>query len=188
VSSPAITLTEEYLRHIEHELMIKGGRWIATFNTAVRNFNLEYALGEKGKVSLKNPIDCLIYGGVKQKGFLLSKAFSFLASPTYKVGCAAIHIKNATKTKWSFLVDWMREVNLLKESMEFEWIWVLFYGEGEILSKVINNIERHSSREYGVLYADLKNKCIFHSDSFISRRGAKLFNPEKIKKGKSRWK
>jgi hypothetical protein len=167
--------------------MIKGGRWIATFNISIRNFNLEYALGEKSKATLKNPIDCLIYGGVKQKGFLLSRAFSFMASPTYLVGCAAIYIKNATKTRWSFLVDWMREINTLKDSMEFEWIWALFFGEEQIPPKIIQNIERHSSRELGVLYADLKNKAIYHSDSFISRRGGKLFNPEKVKKGKSRW-
>lgn len=170
--------------------MIKGGRWIANFSVAIRDFLLSQAIKEvdQEKQSHKTKFDTLIYGGVRSGGFLLSKAFAFMASPTYKVGCAVIHIQNPPRTKWSAIVQYLRESYYVKDSMEFEWMWIVFYGQGEVLPRVAENIKRHASREVGLLYSDLKKKTIINSDSFISRRGAKLFDPANLDKNWSRYK
>ncbi|MFX1285990.1 MAG: hypothetical protein ACFFB5_20270 [Promethearchaeota archaeon] len=188
MSSTKLTKREEYLRYVEHELLIKGGRWIATFDIAIRDYNITQMSKKDKKSHPKNTIDSLIYGGVRHRGFVLSRAFSFMASPTYRVGCATIYLKNVTNVKWSVLVGWMREVTSLMGAMEFEWMWLLLFGEGKLPTKVIHNINRHTSRELGLLYADLKNIEIFNSDSFIARRGAKLFHPKNLIKSKSRLK
>lgn len=159
--------------------MIKGGRWIANFDRSFRGFNISRAL-KKSKVLQKNDVDLFVYGGVKGKGFLLSRAFAFLASPTYIVGCAAIHIENTAKIKWSTLVDWVREITSFRSELELEWLWILFFGEGGLPEKVKKHLERFNQRDTALLYADLKNIQIVHSDSFIARRGEKLFHPKNL--------
>ncbi len=188
MSSTKLPKKEEYLRYVEHELLVKGGRWIATFDIAIRDYSIAQMFKKKKKSHSKNPIDSLIYGGVRHRGFVLSRAFSFMASPTYRVGCATIHLKNVTNAKWSVLVGWMREATSLMGAMEFEWMWLLFFGEGKLPTKTIHNINRHTSRDLGLLYADLKNIEIFNSDSFIARHGVKLFHPKNLIKSKSRLK
>jgi hypothetical protein len=188
VYSPNLSLKEEYLRYVEKELMIKGGRWIATFDIAIRDFNISTISEKFQKTKQKHNIDSLIYGGVRHKGFILSRAFSFMASPTYRVGCAVIHLKNAIDTRWSFLVEYMREAGSIKEKMELEWMWLLFFGEGKLKSKVIKSINQHTSRELGIVYSDLKNIEIHGSDSFIARHGLKLFHPKNLHKSGSKLK
>ncbi|MHA2224899.1 MAG: hypothetical protein ACXAC8_06830 [Candidatus Hodarchaeales archaeon] len=176
---------DQFLRFIEEELMIKGGRWIATFDHSIRNFNIQYASKEK-TLKQKKDFDLLVYGGVRSRGFFLSAAFSFLASPTYRVGCAVINLKNASNVKWSILAEWIRDVQDLMDLMEFEWIWILFFGEGKIPPKTVSRIESYSKRTLGLLYADIRNKTLLNSNSFISRRGSKLFHPKNLNKIKSK--
>jgi hypothetical protein len=168
--------------------MIKGGRWIATFDVAIRNFNLATTLENKGTFIQKTDVDALIFGGVRHRGFILSKAFSYMASPTYRVGCSVVHLDKPQSVKWSTIVDIMRDGTTIMSAMEFEWMWLLFFGEGDLPPKVEKNIKSHTSRTLGLLYADLKNKTIINSDTFISRHGAKLFSPTNLDKKPSRLK
>lgn len=182
MENPSLNKTETYLRYLEKELMIGGGRWIATFNIAIRDFNVNKMANPKKSVEQSSHINTLIYGGVRNRGFILSRAFSFMASPTYRVGCAAITVKNPTNLKWSGIVTHMRDVTTIKREMEFEWIWVLLFGVGSVSPKVSQKIQTHVSRELGLLYADLKGKEIYNSDGFIARHGAKLFHPNNLDK------
>jgi hypothetical protein len=165
--------------------MVKGGRWIASFNVAIRDFNVKRALG-KDRYDRKHrlDLDTLIYGGVRQSGFVLSRAFSFVASPTYVVACAMKHLDNARNTKWSKIINLIRQATVLMEVMEFEWAWLLLFGEEKLPTNVAINLESHHSRTLGLLYADVKNKTILKSDTFISRRGEKIFHPKNIDKKK----
>jgi hypothetical protein len=171
---------EKYLRYIETCLFFQGGRWIANFDISIRNFNLSEALKDRKLNESVHDLDLLIYGGVKGKGFILSRAFAFLASPTYVVTCAVVDLGNATKTKWSTIVTWVRHLSTLMEIMEFEWGWILYFGAGDLPGKVKSHLERFNQRQIGLVYADLKNCQIISSDGFIARRGAKLFNPENM--------
>lgn len=177
---------EKYLRFIENSLFFKGGRWIANFDIAIRDFNISRVLPEKRLNGAISDIDALIYGGVKGKGFILSRAFAFLASPTYVVSCAVIDLYNATNTRWSNIVSWVRNVRTLMDTMEFEWSWIVFFGNGTPPEKVKGHFERFNQREIGLVYADLKNNQVFKSDGFIARRGALLFHPKNMdRKGRS---
>jgi hypothetical protein len=173
---------EKYLRFIENTLFFKGGRWIANFDVAIRNFNISRTLPDERFDGSTGDIDALIYGGVKGKGFVLSRAFAFLASPTYVVSCAVIDLKNASSTRWSYIVSCIRNVRTLMEIKEFEWSWVVFFGNGKLPEKVLGHFERFNEREIGLVYADLKNDKVFQSNGFIARRGAVLFNPLNIDK------
>ncbi|MFX0183242.1 MAG: hypothetical protein ACFE95_09210 [Candidatus Hodarchaeota archaeon] len=182
-----IDRSEAYLRYIEEELLIKGGRWIATFDHAIRGFNINFTINEKNLKQDKD-FDLVVYGGVRAKGFVLSRAFSFIASPTYKVACAVVGLDRASQVKWSFLVKWLREAQTLKEAMEFEWLWVLFYGEESLKESVIKKIKRHTQQDLAILYADIKNNTLTNSDSFIARRGERLFHPSNLDKKGFRFK
>ena len=179
---------EPFLRYVEEELMIGGGRWITTFNIAIRDFNIAKTMPKKKGVKQLNNINSLIYGGVRHSGFIISRAFSFVASPTYRVGCAAITLDQPNNAKWSSIVNWLRDINTIKQEMEFEWIWLLLFGFGSLPTKVTLRIRSHVSKEIGLLYADLKNNEIHNSDGFIARHGAKLFHPKNLTKKKSRVK
>ncbi|MFW9855325.1 MAG: hypothetical protein ACFFFG_09690 [Candidatus Thorarchaeota archaeon] len=177
-------IDENYLRMVEEELMIRGGRWIASFDTAFRKFLVSNALKnvDTDKTHNKSEYATMVYGGVRSGGLLLSRAFAFMASPTYKVGLGAIFLPDPTRAKWSTIVQYLRESGFVKDVMEFEWMWILLFGHGKLPPKAADNLQRHTSRELGLLYADLKHKTIINSDAFISRRGAKLFNPANLDK------
>ena len=179
---------ETYLRYVEGELMTGGGRWIATFNIAIRDFNISKAFISKKDVVQSSEINALIYGGVRNRGFILSRAFAFMASPTYQVGCAAVVLNNPKNAKWSKIVDRMRDITTIKTEMEFEWLWLLIFGFGPLPSKIIQKINSHVTRELGLLYVDLQNNKIYNSDGFIARHGAKIFHPKNLKKKPSRFK
>jgi hypothetical protein len=186
-----VTLTElsdkeKYLRFIEMSLFYKGGRWIANFDIATRDFDLSSILKAKKVEEPNKKLDGLIYGGVRGKGFILSRAFAFLASPTYVVACSVIDLQNTSKTKWSTIVSWIRAIRGFMESMEFEWSWIVFFGHGQLPERVLNHFERFNQREIGLVYANLKSKEIVCSEGFIARRGAKIFDPGQMdKKGRS---
>ncbi|MFX0125317.1 MAG: hypothetical protein ACFFAE_16940 [Candidatus Hodarchaeota archaeon] len=175
-------LSETYLRYIESELMggRGGGRWIANFEIAIRRFNISMA--KKVKIHQKKDLDLLVYGGVRQSGFLLSRAFSYLASPSYQVACIAIGLERVSQINWSSIVKWIREAQTIMEIMEFEWIWMLFFGKNMVPKPVASKIERQVQQNMAIIYADIQNKEIIHSDSFIARRGAKLFHPKNLEK------
>jgi hypothetical protein len=168
--------------------MIGGGRWIATFNIAIRDFKINNAFKSKKDVTQSSEINSLIYGGVRHSGFILSRAFSFMASPTYRVGCAAIALNSPKKAKWSQIVNHMRDVNTIKREMDFEWIWLLFFGNGPIPPELIKKIESHVTKEFGLLYSDLENNKIYNSDGFIARHGVKIFHPRNLNQKPSRLK
>jgi hypothetical protein len=168
--------------------MTGGGRWIATFNIAIRNFHIRNALHSKKDVVQSSEINSLIYGGVRNSGFILSRAFSFMASPTYVVGCAAVVLDNPKKIKWSKIVDRMRDVTTVKKEMDFEWIWLLLFGFGTPPPKVTQRINAHITKELGLLYVDLQNNEVYNSDGFIARHGAKIFHPKNLNRPPSRLK
>ncbi|MFW9997169.1 MAG: hypothetical protein ACFFD4_34315 [Candidatus Odinarchaeota archaeon] len=181
MSNPELSAKEIYLRYIEEELMIKGGRWIANFSIAVRDFHTSHVI-EKKRSDIKHhsTLDLLMFGGVRSRGFLLSRAYAALASPTYLVGCVTKYLDNASNIKWSSIVSLIRETTVLMESMEFEWAWLLLFGEGKLSTKVVSDVERHTSRTLGLIYADITNRTVIQSDTFIARRGAKLFDPKNL--------
>lgn len=173
-------MKEKYLQYIEKCLFYKGGRWIANFDIAIRDFNINRVTKDKSYIEHAKDFAALVYGGVKGKGFILSRAFAFLASPTYVVACAAIDLQRASNAKWSTIVDWIRQVRNVMDLMEFEWAWIVFFGEDSLPDKVKNHFERFNQREIGLVYADLKGNQVINSDGFIARRGAKLFHPKNL--------
>lgn len=175
-----LSIQEKYLRYIEETLFFKGGKWIANFDVAVRNFDISRLKKHNKLEGSGQNLDTLIYGGVKGKGFILSRAFAFLASPTYVVSCAAVDVQNGAKLKWSTIVSWIRDIRTLMEIMEFEWSWIVFFGDGMPSEKVKNHLEKFSQREIGLVYSDLKQNQVLNSDGFIARRGAKLFHPKNL--------
>ena len=179
---------ETFLRYVEKELMIGGGRWIATFDMAIRNFDINKMTSPKKHVEQSTTIDSLIYGGVRHSGFVISRAYAFIASPTYRVGCAALAVKNPSNVRWTGIVNWIRDVTTIKQEMEFEWIWILLFGLGPLSPKMAQKIRMHASKEVGLLYADLKGKEIYNSDGFIARHGAKLFHPDNLDRKPSKLK
>ncbi len=172
--------SEVYLRYIEEELMLGGGRWIASFDHAIRGFNIGKAKKTYDEKQ-KNDYDLVVYGSVRgSSGFLLSRLFSVLASPTYKVACVVIRVKNPSEIKWPYIVEWIREITTLKRIMEFEWLWILFYGEGDISKSFKSKINRFTQQDIALLYADIKNSNIVNSDTFIGKRGGTLFHPKNL--------
>ncbi|MFX0206296.1 MAG: hypothetical protein ACFFDT_09930 [Candidatus Hodarchaeota archaeon] len=175
-----ISRKEKYLRYIEECLFFKGGRWIANFDVAIRDFNIKKVMKDKSHLDQSKDFSALIYGGVKGKGFILSRAFAFLASPTYIVACAVIDLQRAKSIKWSAIVDWIRQVRNIMDIMEFEWSWIVFFGEGNLPDKVLGHFQKFNQREIGLVYANLTGIEVYNSDCFIGRRGAKLFHPKNV--------
>lgn len=182
-----IPLNEVYLRFIEYETMRRGGFWVATFDNAIRNFNIDRVKkNAQGKVQNRS-FNTFILGHVRNKGFLLSRVFSFLVSPTYLVGCSAIHLENASDTTWSVILGLIRDALVVMDVMELEWLWCIFYGEGALNSDLSAKLQYYPSQNLGLLYADVENMTIINSDCFIARHAARLFHPKELTKKSYQW-
>jgi hypothetical protein len=182
-----ISLNEVYLRFIEYETMIRGGFWVATFDNAIRNFNIANAkTNVQGNVQNHN-FNSFILGHVRHKGFLLSRVFSFLVSPTYLVGCSAIHLENVRGITWSIILGLIRDALVVMDVMDLEWLWCILYGEGALSSDISIKIQSYPSHNLGLLYADVENITIINSDCFIARHAARLFHPKELAKKSHQW-
>lgn len=145
----------EYVLKLERNLMLGSGRWIADFNESFWGYTL-------GKVEF----DMLLIGGMRAKGFALSRLVSWLTMPDYRVACF-VHAGDAELKELHTL---LQEVSNFTAEQDIEWSWLVIPREGPFTRRARAMVERNDRRELGIALVDLAAQEITTSSSYVGRR------------------
>lgn len=148
-------MMEEYLLRLEKNLMVGSARWVADFRESFRGYQIE-----------DTHFDMMVRGGMKIKGFLLSRLFSFLVMPNYQVACFVYSQELEASTLRSLvrrLLEHMKEVGL-------DWAWLVIPKEGAFSEKVQKAVEKIDYREIGIALVDLAAREVSTNPSYVGKQ------------------
>ena len=147
--------TREYLLKLERNLMVGSGRWVADF----RESWWDYSAGDV-------IFDLLIRGGMRPKGFVVSKVVAWLTTPDYQVACFGY----AGHPEPRKLPSVLRAIRNYMQDHQVEWAWLVVPHEGGVPDKVRARVEKNNLRELGIALVDLTTQEIVASRSYVGRR------------------
>lgn len=145
---------EDYLGKLETGLMLGGGRWIADFNEAFRDYELD---------GLK--FDLVLVGSMRNRGFLVSRFLSWITVPNYLAACFVY----SQDPELKHLPALTRSIAKFMQQNEYTWSWLIFAHEGEFSRKARSIVENHNQPELGVALVDLAAKEVVASKSRVGR-------------------
>ena len=154
-SEAGILPLREYMLRLERNLMVGSGRWIADFNESFWDYEL-------GGVKLQ----MLLTGGMRARGFALSRLVSRLSMPDYRVACF-VHAGDAELKEFPTL---LQEVGKFMAEHDIEWSWLVIPREGPFSRRAKAMVERNERRELGIALVDLATQEITTSSSYVGRR------------------
>ena len=148
-------MIEEYLLRLEKNLMVGSARWVADFRESFRGYQVEGAR-----------FDMMVRGGMKAKGFLLSRLFSFLVMPNYQVACFVYSQDleaNALRNLVKGLLEHIKEIGV-------DWAWLVIPKEGGFPHNIQRLVESIDYRELGIALVDVTSQEIVNSSSYVGKR------------------
>ena len=150
---------KDYLAKLEMELMVGGGRWVADFSESFWN----YPIG-------KTRFDMLLTGGMRGRGFLISRVVNWFFIPNYFVACFAY----STSHNLTNLHSILDAVEQFRHERELAWCWLVIAREGRFSRRDRQVVEHNDTRELGIALVDLKNEEVTTSSSYIGKRMARF--------------
>jgi len=142
----------EYLLRLEQSLMLGSGRWVADF---VESFWDCTADGVT--------FDLLVRGGMRARGFAVSRVVALLTTPDYRVACFAYSGDRELSAVLQTTRGYMQERQL-------EWAWLVIIREGAFPARLRAQVERDDRRELGIALVNLATQEIVTSRSYVGRR------------------
>jgi len=153
-----IFTSEDVLRMLEKELMVKGGRWIAEFTESERNHKV-------GDLTF----DVCLRGGTRTKGLFLSRILSFFVLPNYQVACYVMKIPSSNVVSSDFVRKLLLRIRERAKEEELKWNWLFLVTEDEPSTKVAKLIEERRDEE-GVLLYNHRSKSLVYSHNLLGKR------------------
>jgi hypothetical protein len=147
--------TREYLLKLEYNLMLGGGRWVADF---IESF-WDYPVGDV-------TFGLFIRGGMRPKGFALSKLAAAITMPNYRVACFG-YAGDSELRRLSTILNAMRRY--MKEQ-ETQWSWLVIPGESTFSPQTRATVEKNDTRELGIALVDLSAQEVITNRSYVGRR------------------
>jgi hypothetical protein len=151
---------DDYLLKVERNLMLGGGRWVADFNEAFRNF----PLGD-------HVFDLLVRGGTRPKGFLLSRLFAYFSLPSYKV---AVFVKHVPEDEFD-LEDLIRAVTKRATEKNTKWTWLVLLRRGGFTDKAVERVSGFDRPELGISLVNLAAEDVETTPNLLGRKAPSLF-------------
>ena len=148
-------VTKDYLLRLENSLMLGSGRWIADFTESFWDYRI-------GNVTF----DMLILGGMRPKGFLLSRLFAWLALPAHRVACVACSEDPQLKRLGALT----GAVKRYMKEQDLTWSWLVLPGEGSFTKKAKAVVQKNDLHEIGIALVDLAAQEVVTNDSFLGRK------------------
>ena len=145
----------EYLLKLEYNLMLGGGRWIADFNESFWKFSF-----------YKVTFDMMLCGGMRIKGFALSRLASTILMPNYRAACFACPADPGLKQ----LPVAVKAVRGYMNDQEIKWSWIVLINEGAFTKQAMTSVENNEDRDLGIALVNLQTQEIVTSNSYIGRR------------------
>jgi hypothetical protein len=140
---------------LENNLMVGSGQWIADFNESFWDYQINNLT-----------FDFFLWGGMRPKGFALSRLAAILVLPNYKAACFAY--AGGPEIKQLSAIE--TAINQVAEAKNIDWSWVVIAHEGAFSSQAISKVEKDDTRKLGIALVDVKNQAIVTSHSYVGRR------------------
>lgn len=144
----------DYLAKLESGLVLGGGRWIADFNEAFRDYNLDGLT-----------FDLLVVGSMRNRGFFVSRFLAWLTVPNYWAACFVY----SGDPELGQLPRLLRTISKFMEKNEYTWSWLVLTKEGPFSRKARSMVESHNQHEIGIALVDLVSQEIVASKSRVGR-------------------
>lgn len=150
-----MSATRDYLLRLENNLMVGSGRWIADFTESFWDFRV----GD-------TTFDMLILGNTRPKGFLLSRLFSWMTLPAYRVACFVCSEDPQLKRLGTLI----KSIKRYMKKRDLTWSWLVLPREGSFTKRARAVVQKNNSHEIGIALVDLAAQEVVTNDSFIGRR------------------
>lgn len=145
----------EYLLKLESNLMLGGGRWVADFTESF------------WKISINGVIfEMMICGGMRTKGFALSRLASTLLMPNYHAACFAYPDDPGLKR----LPGVLKAVRGYMKDQEIKWSWLVVPCESAFSPQARKSVEINEAQDLGIALVNLQTQEVVTSHSYIGRR------------------
>ena len=151
----------EYLLKLEYNLMLGGGRWVADFKESFWNFSCNEVIFEM-KIS----------GGMRLKGFALSRLASALLMPNYHAACFAYPDDPGLKR----LPIMLKAVRRYMKDQDIKWSWVVIPCESAFSPQAMASMEKNEVHDLGIALVNLHTQEIVTNRSYIGRRMSRFVN------------
>ncbi|MCL6450548.1 MAG: hypothetical protein K6T75_04545 [Acetobacteraceae bacterium] len=149
--------TDEYLLRLERNLMTGSARWVADFTESFRDYR-------SGGASF----DLMARGGMRTKGLLLSRVFSYLSLPNYQAACLA-YTREVNERRLRSL---LRAVSRFMREENIDWAWLVLVRTGPFAATVEKAVGGISLREIGVALVDVEARRVVTSPNYVGKRMA----------------
>jgi len=149
---------EDYLLHLEKNLMTGNARWVADFTESFRAF----------KINDVN-FDMVVRGNTRGKGFLLSKLFAYTALPNYQVVCLVFNSNQFKQFERRSLNTVLDAVKSYMKENELKWSWLIIAQKGAFSEAIKNVVSSLAIQEVGVALVDVDSKTITSSQGYLGK-------------------
>ena len=146
---------QEYLLHLEKNLLVGSGRWVANFNESFR----DYYIGD-------TRFDMLVRGQTRSGGFLLSRLFAYFALPNYQVACFVY----TGELRKGILYSLINTIQKYMKANDLTWSWLVLPKEGPFPQGLIDVVRKMDIREIGIALLDLDSGTINTNPSYLGRK------------------
>ena len=148
----------EVLGRIEKVMMKGRGRWVANFDESFR----EYSVGDV-------TFDFFISGNTREKGFLVSRFFSFFLNPNYEVGFFAVSAGLENEPNSRRLRKWILAVKSCMRKAEMKWAWLVLVGS-TISDSFAKQVQEAVDQAVGIAYVDVDRRQVVCSENYLGRQ------------------
>ena len=149
---------DEVVENVER-IMIKGrGRWVADFNESFRAYRV-------GDVTF----DVFISGNTREKGFLISRFFSFFLNPNYEVGFFVVSAGLENEPNSRRLRKWILAVKSCMRKAEMKWAWLVLVGS-TISDSFAKQVQEAADPAVGIAYVDVDRRQVVCSENYLGRQ------------------
>ena len=151
--------TRDYMLRLEREMMVGGGRWVADFVESYWGY-------PAGGVTF----DMFVHGGMRPKGYALSRLVARFAMPDYLAGCF-VHV---TQPEANGLTGIVKAARGHMKELELKWSWLVLPSEQPFTAKAKARIMKNDLEEIGIGLVDLSSEEIITNQSYPGRRMARF--------------
>ncbi len=151
----------EYLLKLESNLMLGGGRWVADFAESFWKFTYNGVIFEM-----------MVCGGMRAKGFALSRLASTLLVPNYQAACFA-YIDDPGLKQMPVV---LKAVHAYMIDQEIKWSWLVFPAEIDFPRQSQLIVEKNEDQDLGIALVNLQTHEIINNRSYVGRRMVSIVN------------
>lgn len=147
--------SQEYLAKFEYNLMVKEGRWIADFSESFLDYPMDGVT-----------FSLFIRGGMRPKGFALSRLAAFMFVPNYQAACFALE----TAPNGPYFTKILQNMKRYRKDEDIAWTWLVILNESKFSPQLVARVEKNDDRNTGIALIDLSTEEIITSQSYVAKR------------------